>query len=105
MDWGDLKVALMLGREGSIRGAARALGVSHSTVVRRLQVSEAAVGAELFVDRRRGHEPTPAGQDVIDTANKLDESVNGLQRRVAGRDVRLAGEVGVTLPDRHRRPI
>lgn len=99
LEWSDLRVALILGREGSVRRAARALGVSHSTILRRLGALERAVGAELFLNKANGYEATAAGQDVIDTAAGLDESINGLERRVAGRDVRLVGEVRVTLPD------
>ena len=99
MDWADLRVALSLAREGSVRAAARALGVSHSTILRRLHALEHAVGAELFADKGSGYEATAAGQDVVDTAAELAESIHGLQRRVAGRDFRLVGEVRVTLPD------
>ncbi len=34
--WDDLRVFLALVREGSLSGAARALGVNHSTAWRRL---------------------------------------------------------------------
>lgn len=99
LEWSDLRVALVLGREGSVRGAARTLGVSHSTILRRLRALQRAVGAELFVQKPEGYEATAAGQDVFNTAAELDESINGLERRVAGRDIRLVGEVRVTLPD------
>jgi DNA-binding transcriptional LysR family regulator len=36
VDWDDLKVLLALSRKGSARGAAQVLGVSNSTVTRRL---------------------------------------------------------------------
>ena len=36
MNWDDLKVFLALSRKGSARGAAQELGVSNSTVTRRL---------------------------------------------------------------------
>ncbi|HET9954557.1 MAG TPA: LysR substrate-binding domain-containing protein, partial [Polyangiaceae bacterium] len=42
---------------------------------------------------------TAAGQDVFDTARDLEDIVLGLERRVHGRDARLAGPVRVTLPD------
>lgn len=98
-DWSDLRIALALGEEGSVRAASRALGVSHSTVLRRLHALERGVGTELFVERGRGYEATPAGKDVLATASQMSESIHGLERRIAGRDVALAGEVRVTLPD------
>ena len=40
MDWDDLKVLLALSRKGSARAAAQVLGVSNSTVTRRLDEME-----------------------------------------------------------------
>src|SRR5690349_13246117 len=99
LDWDDLRTALSLGRAGSIRKAARALGVSHSTVLRRLHALEGAVGVQLFVDKGDGYEATPAGQDVFETASSLEEAVTNLERRVGGHDLRLTGPVRVTVPD------
>jgi DNA-binding transcriptional LysR family regulator len=99
IDWDDLRTALFLARAGSVRQAARALGVSHSTVLRRLASLEASTGVRLFERKAEGYELTPAGQDVFDTAGSLEEIVLGLERRVEGRDLRLSGAVRVTLPD------
>ena len=99
LGWDDLRTALSVAREGSVRSAARALGVSHSTVLRRLHVLEAAAGVRLFQRTAEGYEVTPAGQDVFDTATEVEERVLGLERRVTGRDLRLSGGVRVTLPD------
>src|SRR6185436_1446139 len=99
LDWEDLRSALHLARSGSVRRAARALGVSHSTVLRRLAALEATTRVRLFERKPDGYELTPAGQDVFDTARDLEEGVAALERRVAGRDLRLSGTVRVTLPD------
>ena len=99
LEWSDLRFALELGRQGSVRATARELGVSHSTVLRRLRALQESVGAELFVDKGQGYEPTAAGRDVVQTAEAVEESITGLERRVSGRDARLAGPVRVTLPD------
>ncbi|BDG08556.1 LysR family transcriptional regulator [Anaeromyxobacter paludicola] len=97
--WDDLRTALFLARAGSVRGAARALGVSHSTVLRRLAGLEAAAGVRLFDRTASGYELTPAGQDVFDTAGQVEDVVLSLERRVQGRDLRLSGPVRVTMPD------
>jgi DNA-binding transcriptional LysR family regulator len=97
--WDDLRTALALARAGSVRRAAREMGVSHSTILRRLHALEEAAGVRLFEQRPEGYEVTPAGQDVFDTACELEEMVIGLHRRVAGQDLRLSGAVRVTLPD------
>lgn len=97
--WDDLRVALAVGREGSVRRAASALSVSHSTVLRRLSALERSAGVQLFDRVTSGWELTVAGQDVFDTALELEALVVALARRVEGRDLRLAGPVRVTLPD------
>ena len=99
IDWSDLRTALFLARAGSVRQAARVLGVSHSTVLRRLAALESDTGVRLFDRKESGYELTAAGQDVFDTAGMLEEIVSGLERRVAGRDLRLSGAVRVTVPD------
>ena len=99
LDWADLRTALFLARGGSVRNAARTLGVSHSTVLRRVEALEKSAGVRLFEKKPDGYELTPAGQDVFETAGELEEIVTGLERRVHGRDLRLAGSVRVTLPD------
>jgi DNA-binding transcriptional LysR family regulator len=99
LDWDDLRTALFLARSGSVRRAARALGVSHSTVLRRIATLEAGTGVRLFERKPDGYEVTPAGQDVFDTSRDLEDLVLSLERRVQGRDLRLTGPVRVTLPD------
>ena len=44
MNWDDLKVLLALSRAGSTRKAAATLGVSNTTVMRRLESLEEGVG-------------------------------------------------------------
>ena len=50
-DWENLRHFAMLGREGTLSAAARALGVDHVTVARRVAALEAETGLKL-VDRR-----------------------------------------------------
>jgi DNA-binding transcriptional LysR family regulator len=99
VNWDDLRVALAVARAGSVRGASRALRVSHSTVLRRLQELEAAVGARLFERTLERYELTNAGQDLFDTASDIEDGVLSLERRVEGRDLKLSGPLRVTLPD------
>ena len=99
IDWDNLRTALHLARAGSVRRAARALGVSHSTVLRRIDGLERSTKVRLFERKADGYELTHAGQDVFDSAGELEEIVRALERRVEGRDLRLSGPVRVTLPD------
>jgi hypothetical protein len=50
VDWQDLRIFLALGRHGSLSAAARALGVNHATIARRLHSLEHSLD-ELSVPR------------------------------------------------------
>src|ERR1700704_2829516 len=51
MDWNDVRVFLAVAREGSMRAAGRALGLSQPTIARRLAAFEAGFGAQPLFDR------------------------------------------------------
>jgi DNA-binding transcriptional LysR family regulator len=63
MDWNDLQTVEALVRLGTLDGAARALGLTHSTVSRRLAAIEAKVATSLFVRGAR-LSPTPLAQQL-----------------------------------------
>ncbi|WP_236000613.1 helix-turn-helix domain-containing protein, partial [Bradyrhizobium uaiense] len=87
LDWNDLRLVLAVAREGSLSGAARKLGVTHSTVFRRLGTIETAIGTRLFERFRDGYAPTPAGETAAASAARLEDEVLALERRLAGQDL------------------
>ncbi|HJU30330.1 MAG TPA: LysR family transcriptional regulator, partial [Hyphomicrobiaceae bacterium] len=97
--WDDLRVLLAVARHGSLSGAARALGVNHSTVLRRVAALEAAIGTRLFDRLPGGYALTPAGDDMHMVAARLEEEIAAAQRRLAGRDAQPSGTVRVTTID------
>ncbi len=99
MEWDDLRVVLAVSREGTLSGAARRLGVTHSTVFRRLGAIEEQIGVRLFERFRDGYVPTPAGETAAETAARLDDEVLTLERRLSGQDLRPSGVVRITTTD------
>lgn len=99
MDWNDIKVFLALVRHGSVRAAASKLGVSHSTVARRIEVLEKRLGVRLFDRISTGYAITPAGEDVLAIAEGVENDLDSLERRVVGRDQRLVGNIRLTTAD------
>lgn len=100
MNWNDLPVALAILRTGSLAGAARLLGRNHSTVFRRLNALEAALGARLFERLPAGYVPTEAGRRLLADAERAADAVDALQRKAQGLDRKLRGDVRVTTaPD------
>jgi DNA-binding transcriptional LysR family regulator len=98
LSWDQFRLVKSIADARSLVGAADRLGVNQSTVFRRLAAVEAAVGARLFDRSRAGYEPTAAGEDMIALAATMAESIIEFERRVAGRDVKLTGELSVTVP-------
>jgi DNA-binding transcriptional LysR family regulator len=91
LDWSDLRHALAVGQLGSVAAAARRLGVNATTVQRRLDALEAALGARLFDRSRNGWKPTEAGATVLDQARRMADQAEEIERRVLGRDRELTG--------------
>ena len=98
LSWDEFRLVKSVAEARSLVGAAEILGVNHSTVFRRLAAVELAVGARLFDRSRAGYEPTAAGQEMIALASTMAELVLEFERRVAGRDIKPAGELTVTVP-------
>lgn len=99
MDWDDVKLFLALLRGGNVRNAAARLGVSHSTVARRIDALENQLQARLFERLPGGYVLTPIGEDMLKTAERVEDELGALERRIAGQDSRLEGSIRVSMID------
>ncbi len=99
MEWNDIRLVLALCRAGSLSGAAGALGVNYSTVLRRLNAMESDLNVRLFDRGPSGLAATEAGEAVFRTAERMDEEANDLSRSLVGRDLGLEGPIRVTAPE------
>ena len=98
-NWDDLRVFLAVARAGSLSGAARSLGVNHSTVFRRIAGLEETLGVRLFERLPTGYALTPAGEETLGIVESIETEVATLDRTVAGQDLRLSGTVRITAVD------
>lgn len=98
-NWDDLRLFLAVARSGTLSGAARVLGVNHSTVFRRIGAFEQALGVRLFERLPNGYLLTPAGEELHEGALRVEDEIAGLSRKVTGQDLRLSGTVRVTTID------
>lgn len=99
MDWNDLRHFLAIARAGTLAGAARELGVEHTTVGRRLAALESALGVRLFTRGPTGLLLTESGSDILQSVEAIAREVEGIERRVSGVDTRVAGTVRLTIPE------
>ena len=99
LSWDDLKVVLACSRHGSTRMAASALGVSNSTIARRLETLEAAIEGRLFDRTPDGLLATALCEELLPIAKTVEDTISDGQLRLTGRDALLAGKLKVSIAD------
>ena len=99
IDWNDLRYLLAIAKARTLAGAARELGVEHTTVGRRLGALETAVGTRLFVrGGSDGFVPTEAALAILPLAGEVAAKIAEIERVVSGVD-RIEGTVRVTTSE------
>lgn len=98
LDWGDLRAFLHAAQAGTLSGAARAAGVEHTTIGRRLSALERALGAPLVLRGPEGLRLTPLGGRVAPLVAEMARAAAAIRELVAkrARRVRLAVPSGLT---------
>jgi DNA-binding transcriptional LysR family regulator len=96
INWDDLRYFLLAAQSKTLAGAARASGVQHTTVGRRLTALERALGVSLFLRGPEGLTLTPIGEEVVPLAKSAERRMKSLADFVASRrnHVRLALPTG-----------
>lgn len=92
-----LRYVAAVARAGSLRGAAKLLGVAPSAVQRTLSAAERRVGCVLFERGTAGARPTQAGQVVIQHARERENLDVQLSTRLSAVTSAAVGEVTVGL--------
>lgn len=95
-DWNDLRYFLAAARAGTLSGAARALGVRHTTISRRLTALENALGVSLVVRGPHGIEITPLGRTLLPLGDDVERAMQAMLSlvRSGSSRVRLALPTG-----------
>lgn len=74
-DWDDLQTVLALGRAGTMKGAAQVLGVSETTVSRRIQKISRGDVAQLFSRDGQRWLPSKLGMQLIGFAETVEKQI------------------------------
>lgn len=99
MNWDDLRFVLALAKGGSLARAARELAVDHSTVGRRIEALEAAVGVRLFTRTTSGYVLTPEANELLPEVQRVEAAVHALERAMQARADALSGAVRITAAE------
>jgi len=98
-EWSDLRIFLAVVRRGSALSAAKTLGINQTTVNRRIQALEHALGLTLFDRKTRGHALTEQGTAIVAIAEKVATSANELHSTAQRLRRTMTGVVRVTAPE------
>ncbi|MFC2997713.1 LysR family transcriptional regulator [Acinetobacter sichuanensis] len=74
VDWDHLQYFLVLARAKTLTNAARMIGVEHSTVSRRIQALELALGTPLFKREATGYELTIEGLALVPRVEQMEHA-------------------------------
>ncbi|MGK4002675.1 LysR family transcriptional regulator [Sorangium sp. So ce1036] len=101
--WDDLRVLLALHRHRSFLAAGKALGVSTSTVARRIDALEAALGRPLVHRSNGGTSVEPDALELVALAERIESGLRAIRRD--GGEEAFSGTVRVSLADAVVRPV
>jgi DNA-binding transcriptional LysR family regulator len=98
LDWDDLRYFLRAVQAKTLAGAARAMGVEHTTIGRRLSSLERALGAPLVLRGPEGLRLTPLGDKLVPLVEEAERAVLAVRELAMSEKarVRLAVPSGFT---------
>lgn len=97
--WDLYRSFLAVLREGSLSGAARALGLTQPTLGRHVEALEQTLGLALFTRSGHGLMPTEAALELRPHAEALAASAAALLRAASGRGAGTRGTVRITASE------
>ncbi len=99
IDWNDYQYFLRVALLGSLKQAAEAMGVNHSTVFRRINSLEEKMDVRLFERLRTGYVLTEAGEEILGQVQRIEDRIHAIDRKLLGKDIRLSGTVKISTTD------
>ncbi len=99
LDWNALHLILPICRSDSLSGAARTLGINHSTVSRKINAIEDKTGVRFFDRLPQGYLMTKAGHAAHEHAQRIEKEVDDLSRKILAQDATLSGPIRLTCSE------
>lgn len=96
IDWSLYRSFLAVMREGSLSGAARALGMTQPSIGRHMDALEHALGVTLFIRAQAGLTPTPVATELLESVETMAAAVQQAARVASGGREDERGTVRIT---------
>jgi DNA-binding transcriptional LysR family regulator len=98
-NWDLYRTFLAVLKEGSLSGAARALGLAQPTVGRHIEALEQALGFTLFIRSQHGLSPTEGAHQLKPYVEALASTAAAVLRTASGQAGEARGVVRVTASE------
>lgn len=98
-DWTCLLAFIFTARQGSTLGAAKALGVNQTTVMRRIRQLETELGVSLFVRQQQGYRLTSDGTALLPMAEAIEQQARALVDKAQEKRRNISGRVRITTTE------
>src|SRR6478609_4170657 len=92
-DWNRARAFLVTAEEGSLSGAARALGMAQPTLSRQVAALEHELRVTLFERVGRGLELTDSGRALLEHVRGMGDAASRMAQSAAGEAEPLQGKV------------
>ncbi|WP_321880993.1 LysR family transcriptional regulator [Paraburkholderia bannensis] len=99
LNWELYRTFLAVLTEGSLSGAARALGITQPTAGRHVAALEEAFGQPLFTRSPAGFLPTEAARSLRGYAESMRSTAAALERAASGQGNAMRGVVRITASE------
>ncbi|WP_420405587.1 LysR family transcriptional regulator [Nisaea sp.] len=97
--WDDLQFVLAVAEHGSLSAAARALGVNHATVLRRITSFEEDIGLTLFDRPPGGYRVKGEMREMLAAIESMGRTAERIERVIPTLGKGLEGTVRLTTTD------
>ena len=97
--WDDIRLFLAVARLGSTRAAGAELGLSQTTVARRMEALEHGLRLKLFDRTTRGFALTDQGRELHEAARAMAKAADCVSKRAEALSRSLRGTIRVTAPE------
>jgi len=98
-NWDNLRLFLAVAEAGTVKAAADSIGVSHTTVLRRMDQFEQEIEAKLFKRLQSGYELTDFGRGILSGTLDVRQRVEQLELQIKGQDSKLDGCLRISQPE------
>lgn len=93
----QIRAFVEVARQGSIRGASRAMNLSQPALTKSIKELEEGMAAQLFVRRSKGVALTECGESFYQHANLILEELRAAQDDIRQRQGLLGGQINIGM--------